>query len=105
MAPYDTPQDPQQELHQALPANPATLIRDALMRELLCEVDHEGRVATRLAHLSRALVDKGSGGDVAAIREVFDRTAGKTLPASPASETEPQTVTFEWRRHDDECAT
>jgi hypothetical protein len=39
------------------------------------------------------------------IREVFDRTAGKTLPASPASETEPQTVTFEWRRHDDECAT
>jgi hypothetical protein len=32
--------------------------------------------------MARALVDSGSGGDVAAIREAFDRTAGKTLPAA-----------------------
>src|SRR5262249_34345334 len=58
--------------------NPTTLIRDALMRELQREVEEDdGRIATRLEHLAHALVDKGSGGDVAAIREVFDRTAGK----------------------------
>ena len=104
MTPDDTPQDP----HQASSGNAATLIRDALMRELLREVEQDERVATRLEHLSRALIDKGSGGDVAAIREVFDRTAGKTLPGvpdEPSSETEPQTVTFEWLDHDPACAT
>ena len=103
-----TPDDTAQELHQASSGNPATLIRDALMRELLCEVDDNGRIATRLAHMARALVDKGSGGDVAAIREAFDRTAGKTLPGVPddaSSDTGPQTVTFEWLRHDPEPAT
>ena len=88
------------------PGNPATLIREALMRELLREVEDgdSGRMVSRLEQLSRSLIDKGSGGDVAAIREVFDRTAGKTGPALPESETEPQTVTFEWLDHDAESA-
>jgi hypothetical protein len=103
-----TPDDSPQELQQPSSGNAASLIRDALMRELLREVEQDERVATRLEHLSRALVDKGSGGDVAAIREVFDRTAGKTLPGVPdeaSSETEPQTVTFGWLDHDPQCTT
>ena len=87
--------------------NPASLIRDALMRELLREVEDEvsGRTATRLELMARALVDKAIGGDVAASRETLDRTAGKTLSAVPESETEPQMVTFEWLDHDPESAT
>jgi hypothetical protein len=80
-------------------ADPARLIRDALLRELLREIEHDGRVATRLAHMSSALIDKGSGGDVAAIREAFDRTAGKALPGVPNADAEPQTVTVEWLDH------
>jgi hypothetical protein len=102
------PDDTAQELHQPSSGTPATLIRDALMRELLCEVEQDQRVATRLAHMARALVDKGSGGDVAAIREAFDRTAGKTLPAVPDevdTDTGQQTVTFEWLDHDPASAT
>jgi len=91
----DAPHDPQ----QALAADPARLIRDALLRELLREVEHDGRIATRLDLVSRALIDKGSGGDVAAIREAFDRTAGKALPGVPDSDAGPQTVTVEWLDH------
>src|SRR5690349_13765092 len=102
MVPDDTSPDPS----QAWPANPTSLVRDALMRELLREVADEvsGRIETRLELMARALVDKAIGGDVAASRETLDRTVGKTLPAAPASETEPQTVTFEWLDHDPECA-
>src|SRR5262252_122725 len=72
--------------------NPATLMRD-LQRET---EDGDGRIATRLEHLARALVDKGAGGDVAAIREVLDRTAGKTVPAAPDTDAEPKKVTVGW---------
>src|SRR5229473_3200814 len=44
--------------------DPARLIREALLRELLREVAHDGRIATRLEHVSCALIDKGTGGDV-----------------------------------------
>jgi hypothetical protein len=77
--------------------NSARLIRDALLRELLREVDDDGRTATRLELTARALIDKGTGGDVAAIREAYDRIAGKTLPGVAQSDDEPQTVTFGWQ--------
>jgi hypothetical protein len=96
MTTHDTAQEPQ-ALHQDLAADPARVIRDAFTRELLREVTDDDRgTATRLALMTRALVDKANGGDVAAIREVLDRTAGKALPGSTESETEPQTVTVEW---------
>jgi hypothetical protein len=77
--------------------NPASRIRDALMRELEREVeDNDGRIATQLELIARALIDKGAGGDVVAIREVFDRTGGKTTAAPPDTDAEPQKVMVGW---------
>src|SRR5947209_20325062 len=95
---HDTPQESQ--AHPDLAADPGRLSREPLVRELLREVtDNDRGTATRLALMTRALVDKASGGDVAAIREVLDRTAGKALPGAPDSDAEPQTVTVEWLDH------
>ena len=103
---HDTPQRSQaysqaqsQALHQDLADDPGPVIRDAFMRELLREVEHEGRIVTRLALMTRALVDKANGGDVAAIREVLDRTVGKALPGASDSEAGPEAVTVEWLDH------
>jgi hypothetical protein len=82
-------------------ANPARLIRDALLRELLREVadERDGGTTTQLQLVSRALVAKGGGGDVVAIREAFDRAAGKAPPAVPDADAELPKVTVEWLDH------
>ena len=93
----NTEEDTTQDDTPLSAGNPARLIRDALMHELSREAeDDDGRIATRLEQLARALVDKGAGGDVAAIREVLDRTAGKTVPAAPDTDAEPKKVTVGW---------
>ena len=44
--------------------------------------DGDGPAAENLQLIVRKMVDKAREGDVASIREVFDRTDGKALPAA-----------------------
>jgi hypothetical protein len=75
----------------------ANLIRDALLEELRREAEGaDGQMTERLRVIARKLVDKASDGDVAAIREIADRTEGKT-PTAPRAVERPRTVTFQWK--------
>ena len=57
------------------------LMREALRASLQREVeDAEGRKARRLDLVVDALVGKAVAGDIAAVREVFDRLGGKPAP-------------------------
>ena len=75
----------------------ANLIRDALLKELRREAeDADGQMTERLQLIARKLVDKAEDGDIAAIKEVIDRTDGRT-PIATRGEERPRTVTFEWK--------
>lgn len=57
---------------------PDKLMRDALLLELMVEVnDGDGTLAKRLRKIARALITKAEGGDVQAIKEIADRTDGR----------------------------
>lgn len=57
---------------------PDKLMRDALLLELMVEVeDGEGQLAKRLRKIARALITKAEAGDVGAIKEIADRTDGR----------------------------
>lgn len=61
---------------------PDKLMRDALLIELMVETsDDDGKLAKRLRKVARALVTKAEAGDVAAIKEIADRTDGKSPQA------------------------
>jgi len=56
-------------------------MREALLAGLEQEVDGvEGRRVRKLDLLVNVLIRKGLAGDVSAIREMFDRIAGKPAP-------------------------
>jgi hypothetical protein len=58
-----------------------------------------GEDATNLRRVVDSLVKKASDGDLAAIREIFDRIDGKAVAGSAAADDDqPQKVIFEWNR-------
>ena len=84
-------------IHHTPTRSAANLIRDALLEELRREAeDADGQMTERLRLIARKLVDKAADGDVAAIKEIADRTEGKT-PTALRAQQRPGTVTFEWR--------
>lgn len=76
----------------AMPAG--RLVRDALAAALRAPA--EGG-ATRLDAVLAALIDKAAGGDLAAIKEIFDRLEGRPGQASHEPEL-PRNVVFGWKR-------
>jgi hypothetical protein len=57
------------------------LMRNALRAVLEHEVeDFDGRMIRKADLVARRLVERGLAGDVAAIREIADRTDGKAAP-------------------------
>ena len=75
----------------------ARMITRALIAAL--EETAAGENATNLRRILDSLVAKAIDGELAAIREIFDRVDGKAVAAAAAAEDEqPQKVIFEWNR-------
>jgi len=75
----------------------ARMITRALIAAL--EETAAGENATNLRRILDSLVAKAIDGELAAIREIFDRVDGKAVAATAAAEDEqPQKVIFEWNR-------
>ena len=55
-----------------------------------------GGEATNLRRIVAGLVGKAVEGDLAAIREIFDRVDGKAVAAAAPEDDQPQKVIFEW---------
>jgi hypothetical protein len=63
---------------------PDKLMRDALVLALFKEAEEEGILTKRLQLIAAKLVEKAVAGDLAAIKEVFDRVDGRpTQPDTP----------------------
>jgi hypothetical protein len=76
----------------------ADMMRNALYEELHRKVeDGDGPAAENLQLIVRKMVDKAREGDVASIREVFDRTDGKALPAAAIADDQPRRVVICWK--------
>ena len=72
-------------------------LREALDAELRRESDDgDGCKAEVLRLIARRLAAKALDGDLAAIKEIFDRIDGKTVAGS-APEQPPGKVVFEWK--------
>ena len=69
------------------------LVRDALVAALRAPAV-EG--AARIDQVVTALLDKAAGGDLAAIKEIFDRVEGRPGPAAAEPEA-PRKLVFGWR--------
>ena len=61
------------------------------------EATDAGRNQPNLQCLVDTLISKAIDGDLAAIREIFDRIDGKVLAAAGAVAQEPRQVMFEWK--------
>lgn len=58
-----------------------------------------GTDQSNLHRIVDSLIDKAIGGDLAAMREIFDRIDGKASAAGAGTGAEePPTVRFEWKR-------
>jgi ribosomal protein L17 len=74
------------------------MMRNALYEELHRKVeDGDSPAAENLRLIVRKMVDKAREGDVASIREVFDRTDGKALPAAATADDQPRKVVICWK--------
>jgi hypothetical protein len=70
---------------------PDKLMRDALILALSREAeDGEGAPTKRLNLIAARLVEKAEGGDLAAIKEVFDRVDGKPTQPEAAEDGAPE---------------
>jgi hypothetical protein len=74
-------------------------MRDAILRELHRQTESDGHVAEYLDLIARRLVEKAADGDIQAIKEVLDRTDGKSLPGVADTEAGPTKRTVEWKDH------
>ena len=75
----------------------ARMITRALIAAL--EETAAGENATNLRRILDSLVAKAIDGELAAIREIFDRVDGKAVATTAAADDEqPQKVIFEWNR-------
>ena len=79
---------------------PAKLMRAALLLALQRETEGaDGRMTTKLHVIACKLVDKAAADDIQAIKEVFDRSDGRTLPGDAETDGEPLKRTVEWKDH------
>jgi len=75
----------------------ARMITRALIAAL--EETAAGEDATNLRRMVDSLIGKAIDGELAAIREIFDRIDGKAVAASPAADDDaPQQIIFELDR-------
>jgi len=73
--------------------NPSAVMRRHLIAALAAPADDGVPLARKVVD---ALIARAREGDLAAIREIFDRADGKSPPA-PAPEGGERKVTFEWK--------
>jgi Family of unknown function (DUF5681) len=71
-------------------------MRQALMRELNRQVEHDGQTITRLELIIRKLVDKAEAGDMPAVNQVMDRADGKPLAGVVPADQPPQGRIVRW---------
>jgi hypothetical protein len=72
-------------------------MREALDAELRRESDDgDGHKAGVLQLIARKLATKALDGDLAAIKEIFDRIDGRSVTGAPAEEP-PRKVVFQWK--------
>ena len=81
-------------------SNAARLIRQAILKELKQPFGVAwARPVDRLEAVARALIDEAEDRDVEAIKEVFDRTGGKTSSAPAPGQLEaPRLLNVTWQR-------
>jgi hypothetical protein len=70
-----------------------------LDEELRLEIEDEGEMVEPGRLIVRRLVARGLNGDMAAIKEIFDRMDGKSVPGT-APEPGPRKVTFAWKDYE-----
>jgi hypothetical protein len=75
------------------------MMRNALYEELhsTTQEGDNGPMIENLQLIVRKMVEKAREGDVASIREVFDRTDGKALPAVAVVDDQPRKVVICWK--------
>lgn len=75
------------------------LMRDALSVALhRAAVDADGKPTKRLNNVAAALVTAAEGGDISAIKEIFDRVDGRTPQAIIGDPDQPLTIALIERR-------
>ena len=75
--------------------SPSAVMRRHLIAALAAPADDGVPLARKVVD---ALIARAREGDLAAIREIFDRADGKSAPAlAPAPESGERKVTFEWK--------
>jgi len=78
---------------------PDKLMRDALLVVLhRAAVDADGKPTKRLNNVAAAIVKRAEDGDVAAIKEIFDRVDGRTPQAIIGDPDQPLTIALIERR-------
>jgi hypothetical protein len=79
----------------------AGLMRAALMRALLRPAeDPDGGATTKLQRIADKLVDKAEDGDMSAIKEVFDRSDGRSVQGASVADEGPKKVILQWKQAD-----
>jgi hypothetical protein len=74
------------------------LMRVALMRALLRPAeDPDGGATTKLQLVADKLVDKAADGDMSAIKEVFDRSDGRSVQGASVADDGPKKVILQWK--------
>jgi hypothetical protein len=74
----------------------AQLMRQALLRELARAPGDASAPATTLEQITRKLLAKAGEGELAAIKEIYDRVDGKTVSATAALEDGPKPRLLKW---------
>lgn len=93
--------------HEKKSKGPKTrkIMTDALMvalnREVSGIIGEDGKPTKKLALIADQLVDKATGGDIQAIKEIFDRTEGKAAQALNLSGSEGGPLTVQIVRFSD----
>ena len=73
------------------------LMRQALLRELARAPEDDAPPATKLELITRVFCDKARAGDLSAIKEIYDRVDGKSLPGVAGGEEPPATRIVQWK--------
>jgi ribosomal protein L17 len=80
-------------------AGPVTRALLAALEDAAPQVDASEADVPHIRRIVNKLIEKARGGDLAAIKEIFDRIDGKApSTAAGLDSEEPQKVIFEWKR-------
>ena len=70
---------------------------EALDAELHREIEDGGESMPMLQLIARKLAAKAAGGDLGAIKEIFDRMDGKAVAGVAPDQDRPDKVLFQWK--------